>query len=235
MAKRPPLLPLLTHLARLDGDMETHYPPPVPYSEPFVIEFFAPGRPRAKDRGTPRPCAGGKGAYIFTSQEVQDKEKYVREEFLRHVHAYYRNFAQFLPITEGWCWFEVYSLMPPPANWYPGLPHTGPPDGDNLYKLIKDALSGRASGRPPLAFRDDSMSAGAFPQWKSYWDERFRDTPGYPPCPGTHVAIHYEVTPRNPELLPEGVAVCKMCGSDKFRTLAGLAIHERSCKSNGSI
>lgn len=498
MAKRPQLLSLLTHLARLDGDMETQFPLPVPYREPFTVEFFAPGRPRAKDRGTPRPCAGGKGAYIFTSQAVQDKEKYIREEFLRHVQTYYRDYARFLPITEGWClaagsmvqtqdgevpiqhlsstdmlltregwrhlqhvtymgdkhtlrlhlsngrnlvvtpdhrilttrgwvaaglltpgallvslapdsiafpafttsssrfshgvdsiasrirvplravgggskgrysptpasifrdsdslqvfrvaaqrveaqmidrvsswylphhrnigesmsslvgvgfttkptfeasgysnfatlpkptaiginngiahkkcsiynpawsghhttsvvsihdntilpvydagvngchefqaegvvvhncWFEVYSLMPPPADWYPGLPHTGPPDGDNLYKLVKDALSGRASGRPPLAFRDDSMSAGAFPQWKCYWDETLRDTPGYPPCPGTHVAIHYEITPRNPELLPEGTAVCKLCGSDKFKTLAGLAIHERRCK-NGSI
>lgn len=475
--------------------MESRHPGPEVYTRPFSIEFFVPGRPKAKDRGTPRPCAGGKGAFIFTPSEVQEKEKYVREEFLRHIQVYYRDFARFLPIIQGWClaagslvqtqngevpiqnlsptdmlltrdgwrglqhvtymgdrptlrlslsngrqltvtpdhkvlttagwmaagllspgsllvsltpgsialpafatsstarlsfgvdgvvgrvgvalgavggipegrysptsagifsnsdslqvpgvtaqgvetevinrvasgyfphhsdvgepvgalvsvrltpkstlettryrnpatlphpapirvynrvlqeeipvyesarpghtvtsvvsihdstilpvydigvngchefqaegvvvhncWLEVYSLMPPPNDWYPGKPHTGPPDGDNLYKLIKDALSGRASGRPPLAFKDDSMSAGAWPQWKCYWDERYRDTAGYPPCPGTHIVIHYEVTARNPELLPEGVARCSICGRDDFKSLSGLAIHERKCK-----
>lgn len=230
MAKRAELIPLLTHLARLDGDMASQFPPPEVYQSPFSVEFFVPGRPKAKDRGTPRPCAGGKGAYIFTSPEVAEKEKYVREEFLRTVQAYYRGCARFLPIIQGWCWMEVYSLMPPSNDWYPGKPHTGPPDGDNLYKLVKDALSGRASGRPPLAFKDDSMSAGAWPQWKCYWDERYRDTVGYPPCPGTHVVIHYEVTARDPALLPEGIARCSICGRDDFRSLSGLAVHERKCK-----
>jgi len=230
---RAALVPLAELIDRKMGIMDTSYPMPVPYTEPFEISFFVAGRPKAKDRGTPMTNKAGK-SFIFTSKEVKEKEAYVREEFMANVHLRYPEFKQFLPITGGWTWMEIYFLLPPPEKlWYPGKPHVGAPDTDNLFKLVKDALSGRASGKPPLAFKDDSMNAGASPVWKLYWDPTRIDEDGYPGSPGTLVVIHFEVTPRDPSLLPPGKAICYTCGRDDFVSERALTAHERKCNKNG--
>jgi Holliday junction resolvase RusA-like endonuclease len=212
--------------------MESKFPPPEIFAEPFSVEFFYAGRPKAKDRGTPRAGKNG-GAYIFTSPEVKQKEDFIREEFLQTMELVYPHYTKYLPIISGYCYLEVYFLLPPPDKGYwPGKPHVGAPDVDNLLKLVKDALSGRASGRPPLAFKDDSMNAGVCPAWKGYWNPALLDKPGYPTSPGTHVVIHYLPMPRNPELLPSGEALCYNCGRDDFISQHALKLRQRKC-TNG--
>lgn len=205
----------------------------VPFTQPFLISFFVPGRPKAKSRGTAMVSKSGK-PYTMPDPKQTEKESYVRECFLEAVYRRFSTFAQFLPACSGWSWGEVYSLMPPPEYYYPGLPHTGPPDYDNLSKLAIDALSGRAAGRPPMAFRDDSMMAGCYPDWKAYWNPELRNTEGYPESPGTLVVIHFELTPRDPKYAPPGQLVCPYCGQDEFVDLRGSRLHQSRCRGRGN-
>ena len=226
--KRAELVPLLQILAARDGDLDARFPPPQTFAHPFDVEFFVPGTPKAKGRAIPGVSKSGK-AFARTDPATQLREDYVREEFLRHVSAYYRHLAPYLPITAGAAWVEIYSLMPPTATTWAGKHHTSPPDGDNLYKLVKDALSGRAAGRPPLAFSDDCRVLGAYPQWKSYWEPERMYEDGYPTSPGTHVAIHFLPAQRDPKHLPAGAAVCPHCGRDDFPSLTSHKYHVMRC------
>jgi hypothetical protein len=200
----------------------------VPFTQPFSVQFYVPGRPKAKARGTAMVSKSGK-PYTMPDPKQGEKETYIRSCFLGAIHSRFLHLAQYLPVCSGWSWAEVYSLMPPPERWYPGLPHTGVPDYDNLSKLAIDALSGRAAGRPPMAFRDDSMMAGCYPDWKAYWNPELRNTEGYPESPGTLVVVHFELTPRNPKYQPAGTMVCPHCGDDKFTAQGGYKLHVARC------
>lgn len=223
---RPDVIPLTRMLNHTFGTELAEEIIPFPY--PFAIDFFVPGRPKAKARPVAMVSKSGK-PYSMSPLDQESKENYIRECFLGAVHQRFLNFAQYLPVCTGWSWAEIYSLMPPPAHWYLGLPHTGAPDYDNLSKLAVDALSGRAAGRPPMAFRDDSMMAGCSPDWKAYWNPELRNTEGYPESPGTLAVIHFELTPRNPRYLPAGVAVCPHCGIDTFVNQGGYKMHVTKC------
>lgn len=213
MAARPQVIPATRLLNQLYG--ETLEEEILPFPQPFSLQFFVPGRPRAKARGISMVSKGGK-PYTFSPPDQAKKEIYVRDCFLEAVYRQFLPWAKYLPACSGYSWMEIYSLMPPGDAWYSGLPHTAPPDNDNLIKLIKDALSGRAAGRPPLAFKDDAMVAGCHPAWKAYWNPELRNTEGYPESPGTLVVVHFELTPRNPKYMPTGQSVCPFCGKDEF-------------------
>ena len=201
----------------------------VEFTHPFSVDFFVPGRPKAKARGVAMVSKKTGRAFTMPDPKQEEKESYIRSCFLEAVYRRFSTFAQFLPACTGWSWGEVYSLMPPPDRWYPGLPHTGPPDYDNLSKLAVDALSGRAAGRPPMAFRDDSMMAGCYPDWKAYWNPELKNTEGYPESPGALIVVHFELVPRDPKYLPAGQAVCPFCGSDEFVDMGGCKRHQNKC------
>lgn len=227
MAARPEIVPLTRFLNQTFGtELEEEI---LPFPAPFRLQFFVPGRPKAKSRGTAMVSKNGK-PYTMPDPKQTDKETYIRSCFLETVYRYFLGYAQYLPVCTGWSWAEVYSLMPPPDYYYPGMPHTGPPDYDNLSKLAIDALSGRAAGRPPMAFRDDSMMAGCYPDWKAYWNPEMKNTEGYPESPGSLVVIHFELTPRNPKYAPPGQLVCPLCGKDEFVDLRGSRLHQNRCR-----
>src|ERR1017187_10145337 len=124
MASRPSIVPLTRLINHKFGLELSEQITPLPGR--MSVDFFSPGRPRAKDRGVPKVTASGK-AYTMVSSETTQKEIYIRECFLEAMHNHYLDRAQFLPILEGWAHLEIYSFMPPPNRWYPGLAHTGPP------------------------------------------------------------------------------------------------------------
>jgi hypothetical protein len=206
---------------------DTQCPPPSPVCSPFAVDMWIPGRPKAKARASPGMNKSGI-PYLRTKPEEREAVEGIRNIFLDTMDTLYPDRVQHLPLLKGLGTVKVtvWALMPAPQDWFPQQPHEGPPDYDNITKLIWDAVGGRANKKPPLAFKDDSMVQGVGEGFKCYWDHRHQDTPSYPPTPGTYVVLNYAPYPRNPAWLDH---VCKGCGRSDFTSRGGIVTHTKKC------
>jgi len=124
------------------------------------IRFTIPGKPVAK--GRPRV---GKG-YTYTPKKTVQGQDFARNAFLERA-------APELPGGRPWegpVQLYIRSFYPAPKSrpkWWKALlplPKTTYPDGDNLYKLIADALNS-------VAYADDRQI------WRGIYESWYHDGP----------------------------------------------------------
>lgn len=103
-----------------------------------TITFFVPGAPRGKER--PRVVSGG---HVYTPEKTKKYERLIRDYYHREAGTY-----RFPPGTA--VWLTVTALFPIPKSWNKakkaaagaGELVPGKPDGDNILKIVADALNG---------------------------------------------------------------------------------------------
>lgn len=126
-----------------------------------MTTFFVPDKPRAKQRAGENKKTGKR----YTPKQTRDYEELVRWLYV---------FSGGEKI-EGAVWIEMYAYFEPPKSISKAerarrladdAPHTFKPDGDNVTKIIKDALNG-------VAYKDDAQVA--YEATAKFWCE---DNPG---------------------------------------------------------
>lgn len=126
-----------------------------------MTTFFVPSKPRAKQRAGENKKTGKR----YTPKQTRDYEELVR--------GLYK--AAGGKKIEGAVWMEMYAYFELPQSITKAerarrladdAPHTFKPDGDNVTKIIKDALNG-------VAYKDDAQVA--YEATAKFWRE---DNPG---------------------------------------------------------
>ena len=103
-----------------------------------VIIFFVPGAPRGKER--PRTGAGG---HVYTPKKTKMYERLIRDYYHREAGNYrfpagtaiYLNVKAVYPIPKSWN--RAKKAAAAAGELVPGKP-----DGDNILKVVADALNG---------------------------------------------------------------------------------------------
>jgi Holliday junction resolvase RusA-like endonuclease len=191
----------------------------------MALDVWIPGTPQqaARHRHT-------KTGRAFKPKENVLREVYVRERIEKALEE--SPLKPYMPFLkgEGWVEADVYAFFPKPDSLFPGAPMDRTPDFDNVLKLLFDAPMGgkKTGGRPVLLFGDDSMVARVS-FLKEWWNPDWIGSPGLPQEPGTSVRFCFYPYPRDPDLLPAGVAVCPRCGRDDFKTMRAHQTHVNRC------
>lgn len=103
-----------------------------------TITFFVPGAPQGKER--PRVVSGG---HVYTPKKTKMYERLIQDYYHREAGNY-----RFPPGTA--VWLTVSAIYPIPKSWTrakkasaaEGKLVPGKPDGDNILKIVADALNG---------------------------------------------------------------------------------------------
>ena len=126
-----------------------------------TIQFFIPGKPVGKER----PRTGGRGI-IYTPKKTVQYERYVRDRY--HLEAGTYRYPEGTAVR-----LTVKAVYPIPESWTKAKKQAakegklipGKPDGDNILKIIADALNGEAYDDDRNIYRMEIEKAyGTYPE-----------------------------------------------------------------------
>ena len=128
------------------------------------IKFTVPGTPRGKQR--PRVCRINGRSITYTPRQTAEYESQIKSMYFKVANF---KFERYVPLEVA-----ILALFAPPKNASKKvralmlggeiLP-TKRPDGDNVIKVVLDALNG-------VAFHDDGQIC------KIYFEKMYAETPG---------------------------------------------------------
>lgn len=191
-----------------------------PLPGPLHLELWFPGDPIPKKQGQAAATKFGR-AYIREDRDGHQHEEKIRAQFIDQIEHLYPHLIPYLPVVHGDVRVNVYSLLDPPGNWFPGRAHTKAPDYDDLAKAITDAHANRRRGWHPLLYWDDCViTFGISGKW--FWDQECT-LPHYPKEPGALMAVTLL-----PEPKPSGHLTCSGCGR-RFKNPWALTKHRQEC------
>lgn len=116
------------------------------------IYFTVPGKPQGKER--PKFARVGRRAIAYTPKKTRDYEQFIRDRYAECIAEPRPFFERKIPLK-----LEITAVFPIPLSWsqkkktaaaMQNLYPVGKPDGDNIAKIIQDALN-------RTAYEDDAQ------------------------------------------------------------------------------